>query len=93
MPAPPTLALDVLVTACEHRLGREAPVTQMLRLLRRERSPEAFDRARRLFDGLPGALRAELAAVAYRTATEMRRAGLARVAQKFGLIGTLNRRR
>jgi hypothetical protein len=93
MSSPQSVALDVFITACERRLGANAPVPAALRRLRRERTPAALDRARTLFDALPGGVRAELASVSYRAAFEVRRAGLTRVAQKFGLIGTLNRRR
>jgi hypothetical protein len=88
----PTIALDVLIGACERRLGAEAPVAQELRRLRGDRSRAAFERARASFDALQGALRADLADEAYRLAAEIRRAAVVRVAQKFGLIGTLNRR-
>ena len=93
MKPPPTIALDVLIGACEQRLGADAPVARELRALRSERSERAFERARASFDALEGQLRADLAGDAYRLATEMRRAPVMRVAQKFGLIGVLNRRR
>jgi hypothetical protein len=89
----PTIALDVLIGACERRLGAEAPIARQLRRLRAERTGAAFERARTAFDALQGELRADLAEDAYRLAAEMRRAPVMRVAQKFGLIGTLNRRR
>jgi hypothetical protein len=89
----PTIALDVLIGACERRLGREALVVQQLRALRTDRSRAAFERARASFDALQGTLRTDLADDAYRLAVEIRRTGIAHIAQKFGLIGALNRRR
>jgi hypothetical protein len=90
--SPPT-ALDILIQACERRLGPNAPVAEQLRRLRAERSEAAFERARTSFDRLPGALRTDLAGDARRLATDRRRAALDRVAQRFGLVSVLNRRR
>ena len=79
----PTISLEILLGACERRLGRDAPVARQLRLLLADRSRDAFERARASFDALPGALRAELAGEAYRLASGMRRAAIVRVAQKY----------
>jgi hypothetical protein len=93
MTPPDKVELHVLITACERRLGHDARVAKELRRLRIDRSAAALERAREVFDALPGEVRSDLARAAYRAASDIRRTGIARVARKFGLIGVLSRRR
>ena len=86
-------ALDVLIGVCDRRLGANAAPSRELRRLREQLSDEAYRKAQKVFDALPGDVRRGLAEQSRSTARVIAAQGFSKIGRRLGLIAALNNRR